>query len=74
MLDYHKIATRPDGKQRLFAQSVKITDSNLLDRLRREVRNGDQVEIWIEQCLGDSVASTLIDFATVHITIPALSS
>ena len=69
-LCYHKIATRPDGKRRLFAQSVQVTDTNLLDRLRREVHNGDQVEIWIEQSLGVGVSSTLTDFAPVAKTVP----
>jgi hypothetical protein len=70
VLIYHKIATRLDGKQRLFAQSVKITDRDLFSRLYKEVRAGDQITVCIEQILGGGISNVLVDFATVLDVLP----
>lgn len=65
MLAYSKIATRPDGKRKLFSQMAQVTDAELLQRLCRDARNGEEAEVVIEQRLGDGMAIILLDFIPI---------
>lgn len=63
---FHKILTRPDGKQKYVAMSVPIRDERLLARAIRELRSGDEIEVTIEtQWTEDGIPKTLLDFAKV---------
>ena len=69
-LIYSKIVTRPDGKRKLFSQSVEITNAALLARLKCELREGDEAELVIEQTLGGGVSNVLRDFSVVAAAAP----
>ena len=62
-LSYYKIATRSDGHRRLISQSVQVKDQLLRERLKREIKEGEQAEIEIEQYIGAKQPSILLDFA-----------
>jgi hypothetical protein len=51
-----------------------VTDAGLMERLRREVKNGDDVEVRIEQYIGEGKPSVLLDFSVVEANVPALSA
>lgn len=74
MLAYSKIVTRPDGNRKLFSQMVQVTDPNLLTQLRQDVKNGDEIEVTIEQTLGDTVSSVLRGFTFVEAKLPAFAA
>ena len=62
-----KIVTRPDGKQKYVAMTVPIRDQELLARSKKELREGDQVEIKIETRWAEAgIPKTLIDFSKVE--------
>ena len=63
---FHKILTRPDGKQKYIALSVPIRDERLLARVVRELRSGDEIEVTIEtRWVEEGIPKTLLDFAKV---------
>ena len=65
MLLYSRIVARPDGKRKLFSQMVQVTNPDLLVKVRREARNGEEADVVVEQCLGGGVSSVLLDFNLV---------
>src|SRR5947209_71095 len=69
-LTYHKILTRPDGKQRLFSQMAYVNDTDLLARLRTQVQEGDELEVVVEQRLGGGISSELKDFCKIRSAVP----
>jgi len=63
---FHKILTRPDGKQKYIAMSVPIRDERLMARAVRELRRGDEIEVTIEtRWAEEGIPKTLLDFAKV---------
>lgn len=63
---FHKILTRPDGKQKYVALSVPIRDARLFARALRELRSGDEIEVTIEtQWAEEDIPKILLDFAKV---------
>jgi len=63
---FHKILTRPDGKQKHIAMSVPIFDELLLARAERELQSGDEIEVIIEtRWAEEGIPRTLLDFAKV---------
>ena len=47
-LAFHKILTRPDGKQKYMTMSVPIRDADLLARAEQELTRGDEITVTIE--------------------------
>lgn len=70
MLAYSKIVTRPDGKRKLFSQMAQVTDAELLQRLCRDARNGEEADIVIEQRLGNGIAIVLLEFTPISANNP----
>ncbi len=63
---FHKILTRPDGKQKYVALSVPIRDALLLARASRELRSGDEIQVTIEtRWAEEGIPKTLLDFSKV---------
>lgn len=65
-LKFHKILTRPDGRQKYVSMSVPIRDKDLLTRAETELRRGDEIEVTIEtRWAEEGIPKTLLDFAKV---------
>lgn len=46
-LAWWKRARRPDGKERIVSQSVKVLDEQLFRQLTATVKSGDEIEICV---------------------------
>ena len=65
-LAFHKILTRPDGKQKYMTMSVPIRDKDLLARAEQELRRGDEITVTIETRWAEvGLPKTLLDFSKV---------
>ncbi len=67
-LAFHKILTRPDGKQKYVSMSVPIRDKDLLTRAETALRRGDEIEVTIEtRWAEEGIPKTLLNFAKVSV-------
>jgi hypothetical protein len=64
---FHKILTRPDGKQKYVALSVPVRDAGLLARVAGELHLDDGIEVTVETRWAEKgIPKTLLNFAKVH--------
>ena len=65
-LTFHKILTRPDGRQRYMTMSVPIRDADLLARAEQELTRGNEITVTIETRWAEAdLPKTLLDFSKV---------
>lgn len=71
LLAWYKRLRGPERQQKLHTQWTPVLDQRLADRLRDEVRNGDQIEITIATDWSQQGAPTyLVDFCPPATHIP----
>ena len=65
-LAFYTLFTRRDGKKKHCPSTALITDTNLLQRLREEVKSGDQIRVYIEtDWAAEGIPTVLKDFCRV---------
>ena len=62
-LTFYTVLTRRDGKQKHCSKSVSVVEAALVQRLREEVKVGDQIRVCLEtNWASDDIPTVLKDF------------